>query len=150
MDLGQAIAAQQDLLLGYGSEFKPPQVLQRLFLHHPLWTRMETILVNGSQWPLAKISKDDRVVDLQEAPAFENHKGGSSKSELLQEFISGNVKHGYGLVLPWNMIDRIPHACIAPMNITHQFTLDTSGDIINKECLTHNQSFHWKLGSLVN
>ncbi len=151
MDLGQAIAAQQDLPLRYGSEFKPPQVLQQLFLHHLLWTRMETILVNQSQWPLAEISKDNRVADLQEALAFGNHKGASSKLELLQEHIIwGEVKHGYGLVVPQNKINRILHACITPMNITHQFTLNASSDIINKERLTHNKSFRWKLGSLVN
>jgi hypothetical protein len=111
---------------------------------------METILVNGSQWPLAEISKDNRVADLQEALAFGNHKGASTKPELLQELISGDVKHGYSLILPRNKIDRIPHACITPMNITHQFTLNASSDIINKERLTHNKSFRRKLGSLVN
>jgi hypothetical protein len=82
--------------------------------------------------------------------AFGNHKGASSKPELLRELISGNVKHGYGLVLPWNKIDRIPHVCIAPINIMNQFTFDASGDIINKEHLTHDQSFCWKSGSSVN
>jgi hypothetical protein len=88
---------------------------------------MEKILVNGSQWPLTEIR---------------NHKWASSKPELLQELVSGNVKHSYDLVLPRNKIDRIPHACITPMNITHQFTLEASGNIINKESLPHNQSFH--------
>ncbi len=121
-----------------------------MFLHHLLWTRMETILVNRSQWPLAEIRKDNRVADLHEVLAFRNHKGASTKLELLQELISGDAKHGFGLVLPRNKINRIPHACITPMNITHQFTLNASGDIINKERLTHFKSFRWKLGSLVN
>jgi hypothetical protein len=151
MDLGQAITAQKDSPLGYGSEFKPHQVLRQFFLHHPLWERMETILVNGSQWPLREISKEDTVADLRKALTFGNHKGASSKLELLQEHIIwGEVKHGYGLVVPQNKINRIPHACITPMNITHQFTLNASGDIINKERLTHFKSFRWKLGSLVN
>jgi hypothetical protein len=83
LDLGQVIAAQQDSPFGYESEFKPPQVLQRLFLHHPLWEQMETILVNRSQWPLMEISKDNRVADLQEVLAFRNYKGASSKLKLL-------------------------------------------------------------------
>jgi hypothetical protein len=98
---------------------------------------METILVNRSQWPLREISKEVRVADLQEALTFGNHKGASSKPELLQEIISGGVKHGYGMVLPRKKIDRIPHACITPMNIMHQFTLNASNDIINKERLAH-------------
>jgi hypothetical protein len=111
---------------------------------------METILINRSQWPLTEISKEDQVANLHKVLAFGNHKGVSSKPELLQELISGNVKHGYRLVLPWSKINRIPHTCIAQINITYQFTLDASGNIINKERLTHDQSFRWKLGSFVN
>ena len=36
------------------------------------------------------------------------------------------------------------------MNIMHQFTLDASGDIVDKERLTHDQSFKWHSGTLVN
>ncbi len=36
------------------------------------------------------------------------------------------------------------------MNIAHQITLDASGNIIDKERLTHDQSFCWTLGSSVN
>ncbi len=91
-----------------------------------------------------EITKEDRIGDLQEALAFGNHKGASSKRELLSDLILGNVKHGYSLVLPPYKIDRIPHACFAPINIMNQSTLDVSGNIINKEHLTHNQSFCWK------
>ena len=31
-----------------------------------------------------------------------------------------------------------------------QFTLDASGDIVDKERLTHNQSFEWQSGLSVN
>ena len=61
MDLGKAITAQQDSPLGYGSKFKPLHVLRRLFLNHPLWEQMETILVNGLQWPLTEITEEDRM-----------------------------------------------------------------------------------------
>ncbi len=83
--------------------------------------------------PLEEISKEDRVADLQEALQFGNHKGATSKPELLRELITEDVIHGYGLVIPLDKIKRISGACLAPMNIMHQFTLDASGDIMDKE-----------------
>ncbi len=148
-DLGRAIEAQKLSPLGYGSEFKKPAVLQKIFRNYPLWARMERLLIKGSRWPLKKISKENRVADLQEALQFGNHKGATSKPELLRELITADVTHGYGLIIPLNKIERIPGACLALMNIMHHFTLDASGDIVDKERLTHDQSFkcgnpeHW-------
>jgi hypothetical protein len=149
-DLGRAIEAQKLSPLGYGSEFKKPEVLKKIFGNHPLWARMERLLIKGSRWPLKEISKEDRVADLQEALQFGNHKGATSKPELLRELITANVTHGNGLFIPLNKIERIPGACLAPMNIMHQFTLDASGDIVDKEQLTQDQSFKWQSRTLVN
>ncbi len=136
--------------LSYGSEFKPPRILKHLFKNHPLWPRMEQLLLNGSQWPLDEISEDDRVADLHKALVFGNHKGATSKPELLKALITKDVRHGYGLVIPRDKIARTPNACLAPMNIMHQFTLNASGDIIDKKRLTHDQSFKWQSGTSVN
>ncbi len=137
-DLGRAIEAQKRSPIGYGSEFKKPEVLKKIFGNHPLWERMECLPSEGSRWPLKEISKKDRVADLQEALKFGNHKGATSKQELLRELITADVTHGYGLVILLDKIERIPGVCLTPMNIMHQFTLDTSGD---KEQLTHDQNF---------
>jgi hypothetical protein len=149
-DPGRAIEAQKRSPIGYGSEFKKPEVLKKIFGNHLLWERMERLLSEGSRWPLKEISKKDRIVDLQEALKFGNHEGPTSKPELLRELITVNVTHGYGLVIPLDKIERIPGACLAPMNIMHQFTLDASGDIVDKEQPTHDQSFKWQSGTLVN
>ncbi len=37
-NLEKAILAQRISPLGYGSEFRPPATLRRIFKHHPLWT----------------------------------------------------------------------------------------------------------------
>ena len=150
LDLSRAIDAQTSSPLSYGSEFKPPHILKRIYRNHPLWPRMEQLLINGSQWPLDEISKEDREADLHEALVFGNHKGAASKPELLKALIAADVRHGYGLVIPRDKVARIPNACLAPMNIMHQFTLDASGDIVDKERLTHDQSFKWQSGTSIN
>ena len=78
LDLGRAIDAQKCSPLSYGSEFKPPHILKRIFNNFPLWPHMEQLLINGSQWPLDKISEEDREADLHEALVFGNHKGATS------------------------------------------------------------------------
>jgi hypothetical protein len=144
LDLEKAVNAQKPSPLGYGSKFRPPHTMKRIFQHHPPWARMEHILINGSEWPLAEIRESNRIADLTEALQFGNHKGASQKPDLLKKLISDDIRHGYGLVIPRGGISRLPNACLAPMNITKQFTLEGGGEIVDKERLTHNQSFTWQ------
>ncbi len=97
-----------------------------------------------------EISKSDRIADLTNALQFGNHKGASQKPDLLKKLISDDICYGYGLVIPRGKISRLPNACVAPMNITKQFTLDARGEIVDKERLTHDQSFRWQSGLSVN
>ncbi len=149
-ELEKAITAQKSSLLGFGSEFRPLQKLRKIFKHHPLWAQMEQLLINRLEWSLSDLSKSDRIADIIEALAFGNHKGASQKPVLLKKLISDNIHYGYGLVIPWEKISRLPNACVAPMNIMKQFTLDTGSRIVDKEHLTHDQSFKWQSGLLVN
>jgi hypothetical protein len=63
-DLAKAIEAQKSLPLGYGLEFWPPQTLKKIFMNHPLWNQMESLLIEGSKWPLTELSERDRIEDL--------------------------------------------------------------------------------------
>jgi len=123
-DLGKALGAQHDSPLGPGMEFHPPDVLCSIFGLHPLWNRMENILKNESKWPLEEISEEDRASDLQEALIFGNHKGVSSKSDLLKKLISKDVKFGYSLPIPLESVTQIKGLEMAPMNIMAQNTID--------------------------
>jgi hypothetical protein len=111
---------------------------------------MEHLLIKGSKWPLEEISKIDRIADLNEALEFGNHKGASQKLDLLKKLISDDFCYGYGLVILRGEISHLLNACLAPKNIMRQFTLDASRGIMDKECLTHDQSFKWQPGLLVN
>ncbi len=98
--LEKAIRAQQSSLLGYGSQFRSPEMLRKIFKHHPLWAQMKDLLIDGSKWPLSELSESERIADLTEALAFGNHKGASQKPVLLKKLISDDIRYGYGLVIP--------------------------------------------------
>jgi hypothetical protein len=91
-DLSKALEANKSSPLGYGSEFRHPNELQKICGLHPLWPRMKQILIEGSKWLLDKLSEKSRQKDLINALAFGNHKGASAKLELLWHLISKDVK----------------------------------------------------------
>jgi hypothetical protein len=140
-------------LTEYGSEFRRGNILLLLLGNHPLWPRMEKLILSGSQWPTEPISEEDRIADLQEALKFANHKRASSKPKLLRELITKYVihLHGYMFPLPLDKITKIPILCMAPLNIQPQWMINERGEIIEKDRMTHHQSLKWSaLESSVN
>ncbi len=140
-NLQQAIDAQPNSPISYGSEFRSPITLAPLFEHHPNWTRLRQLLSNGSIWPLASIPEESRQDDLNQAIEFGNHKGATTNPDLLVQLINEDVIQGFILPLPLSKISHIPGILIAPMNIVNQDTIDDNGSIIPKNRLTHDQSF---------
>jgi hypothetical protein len=96
------------------------------------------------------LDEEKRLSDLKEALAFGNHRGATNKPELLKELVNNDVSYGYALVLPLNKILSIPHICMAPMNVAPQHSIDELGNIIEKDCLMHDQSWKWGSETSVN
>ena len=111
---------------------------------------MEAILRRGSDWPMEELSTEDKLEDLKEDLEFGNHKRANNNPELLKKLVEKDITHGYSLVLPLDKISRIPGALMAPMNIMKQTTTDEHGKIIEKDRLTHNNSYKWKSDTSVN
>ncbi len=63
-DFEQVLKAQQDLPLGYGSEFRKPSTLEPLLSCHPNWKRFKKLLKNGSEWPLNRLDESTRLQDV--------------------------------------------------------------------------------------
>jgi hypothetical protein len=147
----QALEAQKDSPLGFGSEFKKANTLRPLLHRHPNWRRFEKLLNEGSDWPLEDISEEDRVQDVLEAMSFGNHKGASSEPDLLSSLVRNDVIHGFALPLPLEKMHTIPGILFAPLNIQEQNTIDSTGRIVPSKRLTHDQSYKWSAsGTSVN
>ena len=107
---------------------------------------MSKILTNGLKWPLEPLDEASRRADVNEALSFGNHKGASLQPDLLRRLISKDVHYGYCRPLPLAKATKIPELLIAPMNIQKQNTIDENGKIVEKDHLTHDQSFKWSSG----
>ena len=57
-DLGAAIAAQNDIPVNYGSEFRDIASLEKLFLHHEDKTKIINIIQQGSPYHLNPIKEE--------------------------------------------------------------------------------------------
>ncbi len=147
----RALDAQQDSPLGFGSEFRKAATLRPLLHRHPNWIRFESLLNEGSNWPLDDISEDDRIKDMNEALIFGNHKGASAEPELLSSLVRNDVIYGFALPLPLEKMHTIPGILFAPLNIQEQNTIDNTGRIVPSTRLTHDQSYKWAAsGTSVN
>ena len=112
---------------------------------------MEEILTRGSKWPSDEISEEDRARDLNKALTFGNHKGASSKPEILKKLVNKDIKYSFSLPIPLDSVTKIKGLEMAQMNIMAQNTIDEHGRVIPKDRLTHDQSWQWeKSGTLVN
>ncbi len=149
-DLHEALRTQQGSPLQYGSEFKPVSILALIFENHPTWNKMMILLTEGSTWPLSPIVEHDRLLDINDALAFGNHKGANQQPELLRKLINDDVTRGFALPFPLYKIKKIPGVLIAPLNIQLQKTINERGEIILKNRMTHDQSWAWQSGTSVN
>ncbi len=111
---------------------------------------MKTVLSDGSSWPLAPLDDQNRLLDIDDALAFGNHKGANQQPELLLKLVSDNIIRGFALPLPLDKIRRIPGVLLAPLNIQLQKTINERGEIIPKNRMTHDQSWKRQLGTSVN
>jgi hypothetical protein len=87
---------------------------------------------------------------LVDALTFKNHKGASQKLVILKKLIAKDIKYRYSLPVPLSSIQSMPGLVMAPMNIMEQNTIDKFRRIIQKNRLTHNQSWKWSSGTSVN
>jgi hypothetical protein len=141
-NLGKAISAYPRSPLSYGSEFRPTGILEGLFRRYPLWDRLLKILESGVDYPLIPIDPDIEKLDLIEALEKGNSKGAKENPKVMEELINGDVIHAFSLVIPSDKVIEIEGAQVAPMNVANQNSIDERGEIIEKDRLTHNQS--WK------
>jgi len=111
-DLAKIICLQHPSQISYGSEFRPPSVLEELLSNHPFWLRLKDILDNGAAFPLDPISTEDRLKVHKEQ---ENHRSLSKFSTFIDPVISEDIERGFALPLPIDVMDNLPNSALAPL-----------------------------------
>jgi hypothetical protein len=149
-DLAQAIIADGNSPLQYGSEFRPKSILAPLLCHHPNWPYINELLTTGCSFIAPPLLEPDRLTQIELALSFGNHKGALNKPQQLIDLLHDDIIHGYNLPVSIDMVHKIPGLVLSPMNIAKQNTIDETGRVIEKDRLTHDHSFDFFPGSSVN
>ena len=97
-------------------------------------------LSQGSTYPLNPTSDEGRQKDVAAAVTYGNNKS-SIKNPKFTSNMETEITHGWALPLPPNFAHTIPDAEVAPHGCVTQATINELGEIMEKDRLTHDQSF---------
>jgi hypothetical protein len=136
--------------LRFGSEFRTTLTLLPLLGHHPNWYRISTLLDDGCTFLASPLSEVDRLIQMDLALDFGNHKGAMKNPEALAALLNEDVIHGFNLPVNLSLAQHIPGLVLSPMNIARQNTIDETGRVIEKDRLTHDHSYDFFPGSSIN
>ena len=79
-----------------------------------------------------------------------NHKSAPSKENTLQELVIDNVWTGFQVPVPVETVKKIKGGVVEPYGIAEQFSINERGEIIEKNRITHDQSFEFLEGNSIN
>ena len=85
----------------------------------------------------AALEREDLELGLQ----LGNHKGAVNQSQVLNTLVTKDVTHAFALPITEEAAKKIDGGVWAPLNITEQWTINEHGDRVEKQRLTHDQSF---------
>ncbi len=145
------ISSSPGTFISPGSEFRPVDILEPLFLHHHNWPKIKCILLQGSNWPLRPLSNADRIAKNQEFIIRGNHKSALQYESEFLKTIESEIKQGWMIPLPLHYINKLQHGELAPIGIDDKVWAELpDGSRKTKFRLTHDQSFEALIGSSVN
>ena len=143
-DLSQAILAQRNSPVYYGSEFQPVARLQKIFHMHPLWHLMKSYLQNGITFPLQPLEIELRRSDCQFMLERGNHKSAKTieGAKIIKAHMQADVEHGFSLPLPIISLEKFQDVgSVAPLGVQDQSSLTDDGIRVEKWRMTHDQTF---------
>lgn len=125
----------------FGSEFKDPQDLDRLFSYHPRWKQLRHRLHRAVHFPLEDLEEELRLADLKAAYKRGNHKSADKNAAFLAEAVLKEIHKGWGLPLPDDSYLEIPELIINPMGVQNHIGVMDDGTFDAKLRNTHDLSW---------
>ena len=116
-DVSKLIAAYPNSELGYGSEFRPAEVLEPLFYKHHNWARMKDFLTNGFAPKFKPIADDQWLADNINAINKGNHKSALDHLDVLRDQVEAEIKLGYQFPFDISIINKIVGVVVAPYGV---------------------------------
>jgi len=93
----------------------------------------------------------DCILENEALIQYGNHKSAKKNNDVIVKSLANEVKLGFALILPVQIINSIIHSMVVPLGIAEQSTIDTFGNRIPNLHLTHDQTYeHLEVGKSSN
>ncbi len=141
-DIAELLDHFADTTIGYGSEFRPTEQLQKIFGGHPNFGFFKETLRKGMDYCFdTEISEEQRVLELEANLERGNHKSATSKPDITEKQLLKDVYHGFSFPFPSGMVRKLKGALVQPCGLATQFALNAGGSREEKHRLTHDLSY---------
>ena len=142
-DMEKATQQPANTSLSYGSEFKPPRIIFQLLGRHPDFDIILSIITQGVKYPTSPIKEGDRLRDIDYMLKRGNHPSTMvpENAYALEKAFDKEVKYGWALPILPTIIRNIPEACITPLGVVAQWSINEYNERIIKRRVTHDCTF---------
>ena len=69
---------------------------------------------------------------------------------MIQDLVMNNVRAGFQVPIPVDTVRKTKGGVVAPYGIANQFSINERGEIIERNRITHDQSFEFSEGNSIN
>ena len=135
-----------------GYEFRNPSILEPFLQYHPRWSRLKEFIANGVSYHPEEISDTDRLQDIKFMLDRGNHPSASKKpgdSELSKAY-DKETKYGWLIPISPSIIECIPDACVTPLGVASQTTLNDHNEVVPKYRVIHDCTFSGPSNKSIN
>ena len=138
-----ATQSPNNTTLTYGSEFRPISQIKKIFQHHHHWQKIREIVADGVTYPITPIPEDQRLSDIDYHIERGNHKSAKlpENAEALDKAFTKEVKYRWAIPIDPKCIKSIPHACVTPLGVATQWSINAENERIIKRRTTHDCTF---------
>lgn len=144
---------QKNTNIFYGSEFRRTEKLEKLLNFHENWKRMKIFLTNGTDTSFSHLDEELLRLDCEENIKRGNHKSSSRSSKeikFVEKQYTKEVNKGWMIPFPPDIIPKLKNACVIPIGVATQFTINEKNETIEKLRLTHDCSWEGPSSFSVN
>ena len=124
--------------LKYGSELRPASELALILQNHELWDGTHSLLQQESSILLQPSDPAEDKTDVKLGLERDNHKGAVNQPDLLYKLVSKDATHGFALPITQETVAKIKDGLWAPLKIAEQWSINDTGERIEKKCLTES------------
>ena len=136
----------------YGSEFRAVDLLEELLSSNNKWSDLKLIVNKGVDYEMDEINEEDRKMDIDFHLDRGNHKSASTDKGLktINQAFDKEVSLGWQIPILPDSIKNIKGACVTPLGIATQWTINAKNERIVKERVTHDCTFPGPSGLSAN